>query len=235
MTPEPITVDLDTPVARCRSLLGDGRIRHLPLLDDGWLVGVVDAAVVDGADDHARAGDLDVRKVPSVPVDTPLPAVLEALQGTEADVVIVTDGGRPIGLFTEHDAVRLAARELPATLGLDAWLTPTVSTIEASSPVAAARLRLSEEVNRHLVVTLQGRLHAVLSWRDLLNVAEGAQVAECVKPVQWRLATSSSLKEAAATMARNHIGLLPIVTPDGRLCGVVSRTDVAAALYEHLD
>ena len=234
MTPEPITVDVDTPVSRCRAILEDGRIRHLPVLDGGWVVGVLDAVALEDADDHAVAGDLEVHRVPSVALGTPLAEALDALQGSVTDVVVITDGGAPVGLFTEHDAVRLGARELPEGLALSRYATRPLRTIDASASVADARARLAEDVQRHLVVMLQGKLYAVLSWRDLVGARDSSLVSERVKPVQWRIGWSTGMREAAATLARNHIGILPVVDTAGHPEAVVSRTDVMAALVEHL-
>jgi len=41
MTPDPITVELSDTVASCMQLMTDERIRHLPVLDSGKLVGVI--------------------------------------------------------------------------------------------------------------------------------------------------------------------------------------------------
>jgi CBS domain-containing protein len=41
MTPSPITVEPSDTVASCMQLMTDKRIRHLPVVDDGDLVGVI--------------------------------------------------------------------------------------------------------------------------------------------------------------------------------------------------
>ena len=41
MTPDPITVGLSDTVASCMQVMTDKRIRHLPVVDDGTLVGVI--------------------------------------------------------------------------------------------------------------------------------------------------------------------------------------------------
>lgn len=233
ITPEPITVHTYTGLDRCRSILEDGRIRHLLLVDGGWLVGVLDAATVQAAEDDLLAGDLAARRVPTVPMQSTLVEVLDLLQGSPTDVVVITDGGRPVGVFTEHDAMRLAARELPEEVGLEDWLTPVVTRVEAGARAVEARGLLEQALHRHLVVTLDGRLHGVLSWRDLEGVGDEVLVAECVRPLQWRLGDGDSLRDAARSMAEHHIGLLPVMA-DGQLRGVVSRLDVAAALRERL-
>ncbi|WP_022683675.1 CBS domain-containing protein [Sphingobium bisphenolivorans] len=41
MTADPITIDGDTPVIHCLSLMTKRRVRHLPVIRDGELVGLV--------------------------------------------------------------------------------------------------------------------------------------------------------------------------------------------------
>jgi len=41
MTPDPVTVEPSDTVASCMQLMTDKRIRHLPVIDDGVLVGVI--------------------------------------------------------------------------------------------------------------------------------------------------------------------------------------------------
>lgn len=235
MTPEPITVDVDTPLERCRALLSEGRIRHLPVLEGGWLIGVLDGVSIEGATEETRtAGDLTVRRAPSMALGAEPKEVLAALQDTDNDVVILTDEGRPAGLFSEHDAVRLGAEHLQTELTLERYATRSLATIDANATAEEARQRFAAEVQRHLIVLHDGRLYAILSWRDVENTAEGMLVSECVRPVQWRIGWSSSLKDAASTMASNHIGALPIVDPAGNVEGILTRTDVMTALLETL-
>lgn len=41
MTPDPVTVPLSTTVTECMQLMTDNRFRHLPVVDDDDLVGVI--------------------------------------------------------------------------------------------------------------------------------------------------------------------------------------------------
>ncbi len=235
MTPEPIVVDVDTSVRRCRSILEDGRIRHLPVVEGGWLLGVLDAVDVQGASDEARAGDLPVRRVPTARPDASLLEVVEALRDTDGDVVVIVEQGTPVGLFTEHDAVRLGARLLDEDLSIEPYATHPVATIDACATASEARSRFERQVQRHLVVLHEGKLYAALSRRDVVNERPTALVSECVRPVQWRITWSTPLREAARIMAKNHIGLLPIIDAAGDVRGVLSRTDIIVALAEYLE
>jgi CBS domain-containing protein len=232
MTPRPVVVDARQTVAMCRRLVADAAIRHLPVVEDGWLVGVLHAVTLDGAEDAAEAGDLETVSAPMVSAEAPLDEVLEALAGTSCDVVVVTEGGRPVGIFSEHDAVRIAVEQLPSAVRVDRWMTRPLSTIDASASAIEARARFGAELQRHLLAMLDGRPYGVLSWRDVQNAADLACVAECVRPVQFRVPHDAPLADAARHMANHRIGALPVMR-DGEVVGIVSRSDVLAALREH--
>lgn len=229
MTPDPVVVEVGTTVAASCVLLDTHAIRHLPVVDDGWLVGVLHAADLRAAEPGARVEDLNPQPAPLVSVEAAIEEVLDTLAATNGDVVVVTDGGRPIGVFSEHDVVLRASRILDDAIPLERYLTRPVSTIATTAKVEDARKQLDDSVHRHLVVTLDSRLFGVLSWRDLVDAEPGATVAECVKPLQYRLEYGASCRRAAEQMARHHIGVLPVMK-DGELVGIVSRTDILAAL-----
>lgn len=234
MTPDPVVVQPTTLVSTCRELVADGRFRHLPVVDDGWLVGVLHAADLQAAEPGALVQELDAQVVPLVDVASPLADVLRALASTNNDVVVVTEGGRPIGVYTEHDAVVHAAAASTLPPSVERYMTRPLSTLPTTATVAEARARLANDVQRHLLVTLHDEVFGVLSWRDLTDAAPGASVAECVRPIQFRLEHTATCRDAAKLMARHRIGLLP-VTKDGRVCGVISRSDILAAVRATLD
>jgi CBS domain-containing protein len=233
MTPSPLFVDGSTPISQCRALLDDGRIRHLPVVEDGWLVGVLHALDVLAADPNATAAELTPQPVPSVAANVQLDDALAVLGSTATDVVVATEEGAPVGLFSEHDVVVYGAEVLPSSFTVAAYMTQPLSSIDASAPCSAARDRFGEELQRHLVVRFEGTLFGMLSWRDVQHREDAIQVAECVQPVQFRVSEDATLADAAALMARHHVGALPVMNAT-EVVGVVSRTDVLAALRCHV-
>jgi acetoin utilization protein AcuB len=58
------------------------------------------------------------------------------------------------------------------------------------------------------------------------------QVAELMQTDVQTVAADAALNEAALTLADAHVSGLPVVTPDGRLVGVISTTDILASEEE---
>lgn len=46
-------------------------------------------------------------------------------------------------------------------------------------------------------------------------------VRDCMKTTVYSIPTTASIREAAARVVSNHIGLLPVIDKDGKLVGVV--------------
>jgi len=85
----------------------------------------------------------------------------------DVDAVVVTEGGRPIGIVTERDlVVRGLARELRGDAPLHTVMTPDPVTIEASADASAAYHQLRERTLHRLPVVVDGQLVALVTLDD---------------------------------------------------------------------
>jgi acetoin utilization protein AcuB len=128
MTPNPITVDVDTTVAKAQRLMRENGVRHLPILSNDILVGIVtltdilEAAAPEPNRLVASEPGYILGAVPVEEVMTPDPAfispddtVLEA-----ADLMFqhdigslpVVENDRVTGIITETDIFHLVVRML---------------------------------------------------------------------------------------------------------------------------
>lgn len=87
--------------------------------------------------------------------------------------VVVVDGGRPVGILTERDLVRLAASGTDAAASpVSEWMTPDPHTVGSDVEVVDAWNTLSEQGYRHIPVVDDGELVGVVSMRDLVRIAQ---------------------------------------------------------------
>lgn len=115
MTRELVTVKEEDDLALAESILRLGGIRHLPVVREGKLVGLVtqrdllrSAAV--RSHKSTRASDIMVREVTAVRPDTSLVQAAKIMLANKFGCLPVTDeGGRLAGIITESDFVRFAA------------------------------------------------------------------------------------------------------------------------------
>lgn len=100
--------------------------------------------------------------------------VLDAVRRlVEHDIgsLVVEDGGRVVGIFTERDVLRLTARrpgELPE-LRVEEVMTREVRTATPDDEVSQTMDVMTERRIRHLPVLERGRLAGIISIGDLLN------------------------------------------------------------------
>jgi acetoin utilization protein AcuB len=122
MTPAPHTIAPQQTLADAHALMRDHRIRHLPVLRDGRVVGIVsqrDLMVLETLPDvnpaEVAVEDAMSRDVFAVAPRTPLAKVATEMADRRFGCAVVVDGDRVIGMFTVTDACLALARLMPQT------------------------------------------------------------------------------------------------------------------------
>ena len=114
MTVCPETIDYDATLADAHALMTQRACRHLPVMRDGAIVGVLsdrDVAVVESLgrtpSDKIRVVEAMTPVPYAVPKDMPLGRVVREMQRNKYGCTLITDdaGGPPIGIFTTTDAL----------------------------------------------------------------------------------------------------------------------------------
>lgn len=114
MTLAPYTVGRDQPLSVARSMFHSHRIRHLPVLDGGQLIGVVserDIALVEALRD-VDVATLVVEDAMSpqlffVAPDALLSEVAAHMAEHALGSAVVQEDGKVVGVFTTVDALRV--------------------------------------------------------------------------------------------------------------------------------
>jgi CBS domain-containing protein len=85
-------------------------------------------------------------------------------------IILIDDAEKCVGIFTERDAIRIVANEVPLDNTIDQVMTKNVSTIgEEASLDEAKRLIISHGIRHLPVVNSKGELVGLLSVRKLLD------------------------------------------------------------------
>jgi CBS domain-containing protein len=85
-------------------------------------------------------------------------------------IVVIDKDGKCEGIFTERDAIRVVALEVPLSTLLKEVMTTNPKTVEAGTTFAQAKNIMRTHNIRHLPVTdTQGHLIGLLSLRMILN------------------------------------------------------------------
>lgn len=114
------------------------------------------------------------RHCPALPPEANLESALAAMESNRRSCVVVVDQGKPVGIVTERDVVRLfLANTLEEQPPLGAVMTHPVLTVDQHLPLVDAAHLMQEARTRHLVVTdNQGRYAGMLSEHDLMRPLE---------------------------------------------------------------
>ncbi len=121
MTPFPYSTDVDAPLAEAHQLMREHRFRHLPVMSNGAIAGVLtdrDIKLVLGPDfacpdeRELKVRDAYVERACVVPAGTPLATVARTMADNHIGSAIVTKNDKLVGIFTVTDACRALAQIL---------------------------------------------------------------------------------------------------------------------------
>ena len=116
MTPLPKTVNMETPLLEASQILSEHGIRHLPILDDDRLVGVVSQREI-ALLQACRAVDLRMLSIADAMTELPYTVSPETLVSEVCATMaknkygsaVITDNGTIQGIFTTTDALQILA------------------------------------------------------------------------------------------------------------------------------
>jgi len=95
---------------------------------------------------------------------------VRTLQEKHVGSIVITENQKCVGIFTERDAIRIIASEIPLDTIIDQVMTKNVATIgEEASLEEARRLVISHGIRHLPVVNRNGELTGLLSVRKLLD------------------------------------------------------------------
>jgi CBS domain-containing protein len=119
MTPDPVVLDVNDDLNLADEIFHLGRLRHLPVVKDGRLVGLVSQrdfvhALVKRGEHKGRtalAGEVMTADVVTVQPSTSLRKALRVMIRNKFGCLpVVDDSHKLVGIMTESDAARFAAK-----------------------------------------------------------------------------------------------------------------------------
>ena len=248
MTPDPAVIRPEATLDEALDLMEELDIRHLPVVLDGAVLGVVsDRDLLDRAGLLAfRPGGTESQQ----PLEDQLGDKLTTVSSDDSvvtaavDLVLgrigclpVVDDGRLVGILTEFDLARAysdACRNSASLAELDPRVEAEMSadpiSIAPDETLAAAAAKLQELGVRHLPVVDDGALVGILSDRDLRKatargLAETREVRSAMTKRPLTVDRDRKLSVATVLMHEAKISSLPVVD-DGRLVGILTLTDL---------
>ncbi len=118
-----------------------------------------------------RVRDVMRKPVTARPDETIEAAVKRMYENDSSSIVVVDDTGKPLGIFTEKDLVRIVAKGIPPSTKIEEVMTPRPVTAREDDYLAVALQRMLEYRIRNLpVVDREGNLVGLITARDVTKV-----------------------------------------------------------------
>ena len=122
MTRSPLTIDASSSLADARRLMNRSGIRHLPVTDDGVLVGLITDRDVKLIEAHSKS-DADqialaqaMSRAPwTVTPSTPLEVAVRHMARHKLGSSVVVENDAVVGIFTSQDGLRALAQVLASS------------------------------------------------------------------------------------------------------------------------
>ena len=113
--------------------------------------------------------DLMAADVLAVEPGAQLTAAVRDMEERRVGAVLVLDGERLVGVFTERDLLRAVAKGLTADATVGDWMTRGPETIEPDETAEHAAVLMIHGGFRYLPVVAAGKVVGILSIRDLMR------------------------------------------------------------------
>jgi acetoin utilization protein AcuB len=230
MTPQVVTASPDTTLADALSVVRSHRIRHLPVLEHGRLVGIVtdrDLRLAMPSPAHAadtttalstrRVADVMTPNVVTITADTPMEEAARQLCTNRIGCLPVMDGPELIGILTDNDVMRAFAELFSSSA--------QTRRVEAEIPNAPGELaRVVHLIGSELRINIAGMVVPPLEdgTRCLaimhLQVPDASRVVHALRRLGYRAGAPSIATDPDAEL---EPAPEPVAAGSGRLRALV--------------
>lgn len=203
----------DMPILQAFAMLTEKGIRHLVVVDaKGRARGMVtqtnmiQSLGVEYFVDVKRVGQIMTRQVASLRGLDTLSTALQLMAEGPYSCVVILENGKPVGIFTERDMVRLVAEQRSMdSIPLLEVMTSPVLTIPLDTPVHHAAAMMRDNVVRRLVVVDgAGGVRGLLTQSDIVMGMEARSVEMLREVIREK---DDLLREAVGEVAKKTVYL----------------------------
>lgn len=252
MTPDPITVSPGQTSEEALLLMDHHGIRHLPVVDEDGLVGVVSDRDLLGSTgwridstgpSRMRVADVMAGDPVTVNPDDRVIAATVEVSSRGIGCLPVVEDRQLVGIVSEMDLIRLVASTREEGEGFG-----PVSSIAAHGVVTAtpdADFGLLDELMaakgvRHVPIVEDDRLVGIVSDRDMrrsLGAGDGPAVRarDLMSDGVLTISDDADVRDVAMVMADRRISALVTTAGDGQVLGIVTSTDLVEFALGALD
>ena len=255
MTRDVIYVNKNDDLKYVMDLMEKHNITKMPVVDNGKIVGIVtDNKIADKLGSarsrgilasHLHASSVMEKDFDAVSPDTDVADILARVGLPGPTMIAVTVDDTVVGVITKADLLPMVKGDTK----VEEIMTGHVITAKPEDRVVhARRLMLDNDIAR-LPVVDDGKIIGIISDKEIaFAFAElrrsfplGQQnhhlkmlnVRDVMKTPVITIKEGATVEDAAKMMIENEVGCLPVIGRDGKLHGIMTRTDLLRYLYDH--
>jgi acetoin utilization protein AcuB len=125
------------------------------------------------------------------------------------------------------------------------WMSSELTTVDEDASIIESSKLMKQNGIQHLPVLKKGRLIGIISDRDLKEaqpskatsleihelyyLLDEIKVKSLISPSLFTTTREDTIEKVAAIMLKHHISALPVVGPQGKLEGIITKGDVFRA------
>ena len=179
-----VTVPAHLSILAASEIMGQKRIKRLPVMQDDKLVGIVTQTdLVRALTSYGMWRDIAEimsTKVAVVAKSSTVAEAAEVMTNQEISCVVVVEGEQPVGVLTKKDLLGrvVALHRDPRSTRMEEVMSSPVASVSSSYSVFSSS-RIMEEMNiRRLVVTKDKRLCGIVTQTDIFKAVRSKLQAE---------------------------------------------------------
>jgi len=178
------TVSPDLSVLDASEIMGEKRIKRLPVLDSDKLVGIVTQTdLVRALTSYGLWRDISEvmsLNVAGIQRTASVAEAAEVMTSQEISCIVALDGERVAGILTEKDLLGrvVALHKDPARVKIEHVMSSPVASIPSTCSIFCANRIMEEMSIRRLVVMKDERLCGIVTQTDIFKAVKGKLQAE---------------------------------------------------------
>ncbi len=174
------------------------------------------------------------RMVLTTPATTRVAEVIRIMSGAGISSLVVVEGKKPLGIFTERDIVKAVNKRVNLEeIAISEVMSRLVATISGEISIYDAyKLLLVNRYRHHVVTDRRGRVVGVVTLTDMVNhlgleyFVELRKIEQIMTREVVTVTAATPLKKVVALMAEKAISCV-IVTERSKPAGIFSERDMA--------
>lgn len=182
---------------------------------------------------RTKIGEIVQRRVVSVPPEMAVADAIGVMTRERISSLVVVEGERPAGIFTERDIVGIAHRgeSFEGPVG-EVMSRPVLTVAAGVSIFEGYEILLANGIRHHVVVDADGGVLGVVTLSDMIRhlgleyFVEFRKIEQIMSRSVVTLTPSVPVREVVAEMGRRGISCV-VLAEDGVPVGIITERDVA--------